>query len=125
MPKAAEPYKDGSTWSMRRRVLGEDLYVSGHASKTAAKKAMDDLVKPLMARGRPKGYGPLRTTLGQALQDFALECLPFRKGAVQDANRFNWWLRAAGLQTLTVRPNQDPDRPGHRFEVTLQADTSR
>lgn len=121
MPKAAEPYKEGTTWSMRRRVLGENLYVSGRASKKAAKQAMDDLVRPLMARGQPKGYGPLQTTLGQALQDHALECLPFRKGAVQDANRMNRWLRAAGLQTLTVQPNGDNAQPGNQFEVKLEA----
>lgn len=104
---------------MRRRVLGHDLYVCGHTNKTAARKAMADLVDPLLARGQPKGWGPLETTLAQGLQDFGLECLRFRKGAVQDANRMNRWLRAAGLPTLVVRPNENPERPGDLFAVKL------
>lgn len=120
MPKAAKPYQEGATWSMRRRVLGQDLYVSGKPNKTAAAKAMEALVAPLVARGRPKGWGPSNTTLAQSLLDYALESLPFRKGAVQDANRINRWLRAAGLPTLAIRANEDPGQPGNLFEVTLE-----
>ena len=39
MPKAAVPYKEGKTWSFRRRVLGQDFYVSGHTTKTEASDA--------------------------------------------------------------------------------------
>jgi len=48
MAKAAKPYKEGKTWSMRRRVLGEELYVSGKMTKTEAAEAMKALVEPLM-----------------------------------------------------------------------------
>ena len=68
MAKQSKPYKEGKTWSMRRRVLGQDLYVSGKDTKTDAAEAMKALVDPLIQRGRPKGWGPLDTTVAQALQ---------------------------------------------------------
>ena len=40
MAKKAEPYKEGSGWSLRRRVFGQDFYVSGQPTKGAAEKAM-------------------------------------------------------------------------------------
>lgn len=55
MAKQSKPYKEGKTWSMRRRVLGQDLYVSGKDTKTEAAEAMKALVDPLMQRGRPAG----------------------------------------------------------------------
>jgi integrase len=103
----AKPYKEGTGWSMRRRVLGQDLYVSGHKTVTAAKKAMEDLVKPLKLRGKPKGLGPHRTTVAQAMQDMGVERLPFMKGADQEARRINCYLRAAGLATLRVTKFKD------------------
>lgn len=102
MAKQAEPRKEGIGWSLRRRVFGQDFYVSGKATKAAAEKAMEKLLKPLSERGRPKGLGPRRTTLAQALQDMACDRLPFLKGAVQEARRINVYLRAAGLATLKV-----------------------
>jgi integrase len=104
MAKVAKPYEEGSGWSLRRRVFGQDLFVSGHASGAAAKKAMDKLVQGLESRGKPKGLGPRKTTVAQALQDMGMERLPFMKGAKQEANRFNRYLRAAGLATLKVTP---------------------
>ena len=104
MARAAKPYAEGSGWALRRRILGQDLFVSGHASGAAAKKAMDKLVAGLESLGKPKGLGPLRTTVAQALQDMGLERMPFMKGARQEANRFNRYLRAAGLDTLKVTP---------------------
>jgi hypothetical protein len=105
----AKPYKEGKTWSMRRRVSGQELFVSGKATSAAAKKAMDKRVLALTTRGKPKGLGPHRTTVAQALQDMGLERLPFMKGAQQEANRFNRYLRAAGLATLKVRPWEPRD----------------
>ena len=104
MAKVAKPYKEGSGWSIRRRLFGQQLFESGHATGAAAKKAMDKLVQGLEGRGKPKGLGPRRTTLAQAMQDMGMERLPFMKGAKQEANRFNRFLRAAGLATLKVTP---------------------
>ncbi|WHZ09607.1 MAG: hypothetical protein OJF60_000046 [Burkholderiaceae bacterium] len=52
----------------------------------------------------PHADGPDRTHLAQALQDYALERLPFLKGAKQDACRINTYLRLAGLATVVVTP---------------------
>jgi integrase len=102
VPKAANPYQEGNGWSMRRRVKGVELYVSGHPSATAARKEMADQVGVMTSGGKPKGLGPYRTSVAQALQDYAIERLPFMKGASQDANRINKVLRAARLATLKV-----------------------
>jgi len=117
MPKeAAKPTKQGASWSCRRRVFGQDLLVSGHRTSASAKKAMEDLVKPLEKRGKPRGLGPLKTTLAQALQDMALERLPLMKGAKQEARRINTYLRAADLLTLKVRERT----PGSTVEPTVE-----
>jgi len=102
MAADAKPYKEGNTWSMRRRIFGQQLFESGHKTAAAAKKAMNDRVNPLLKRGKPKGAGPHHTTVAQAAQDYAMERLRFMKGAVQEANRINKYLRAAGLETLKV-----------------------
>lgn len=102
MATDAKPYKEGDTWSMRRRIYGQELFESGHKTAAAAKKAMEKRVIPLKERGKPKGAGPHHTTVAQAAQDYAMERLRFLKGAVQEANRINKYLRAAGLATLKV-----------------------
>jgi hypothetical protein len=85
-------------------VFDQDLFVSSHATGVAAKKAMDKLVQGLGGRGKPKGLGPRKTTLAQAMQDMGMERLPFMKGAKQEANRFNRNLRAAAFATLKGTP---------------------
>lgn len=131
--RTAKPYEEGKGFALRRRVFGQDLFVSGHASGAAAKKAMDKLVQGLQDRGKPKGFGPRRTTVAQALQDMGMERLPFMKGAKQEANRLNRYLRAAGLATLKVKVWQpagteqvgsagvDKNGKGQLFVVELEA----
>lgn len=99
----AKPYKEGQTWSIRRRIHGHDIYVSRQASAAAALKAMAKKVHSLEQAGQAKGFGPERTTLAQAFQDYGLERLPFMKGARQEANRQNKYLRAVGLATLKAK----------------------
>ena len=98
----AKPRKEGSGWSVRRRFQGHSLYISGCATSAAAKKKMDERVAELSSGGKAKGFGPHETTVAQALQDYALERLIFMKGATQEANRINRFLRAAGLATLKL-----------------------
>jgi integrase len=98
----AAPYEEGSGWSMRRRIRGEQFYVSGLGSAAAARKAMQAEVNHFEQRGAPKGLGPQRTSVAQALQDYGLQRLKFMKGAPQEANRINKFLRAVGLPTLQV-----------------------
>lgn len=117
----AKPYREGRGWALRVRCRGQELYVCGEASAAAARRAMQARLAALDG-GRPYGLGPERTTLAQALQDYALERLPFMKGAVQDALRLNRHLRAAGLAPLVVTPaDTDAARHGARFHVMLGA----
>ena len=102
MATEAQPYEDGAGWCHRRRVQGQNFYVSGKPTSAAAKKAMDKLVADLKERGQPKVLGPNRTTVAQAIQDYGLARLRFMKGSVQEANRINKFLRVVGLATLKV-----------------------
>jgi integrase len=96
----AKPTKDGKGWALRQSFRGERLYVSGESSASKAKEAMQRLIAGRDALGRPKGLGPQRTTVAQALQDYAMERLQFLKGANQEVRRINAYLRPAGLATL-------------------------
>lgn len=102
MAKSAVPYQDGTGWCLRRRILGQNLYVSGYRKVDDAVLEMDKMVSRLRALGKPKGLGPMQTTLAKALQEMGLERLPFMKGAVQEARRINRYLECAGLALLKV-----------------------
>ena len=99
----AKPYKEGKTWSFRVRCHGERIYRSGFATEALARKALLELTATVRYDGKPLHQGPWRTTLAQALRDYAIERLPFLKGASQEASRINRYLRHAGLPTLRVK----------------------
>lgn len=99
----AAPYQHGKAWCMRRRYQGHDLFVSGQPTAAAAQRAMTALVHQVDENAKPVGAGASRTILAQAMQDYALERLPFLKGAAQEARRINVYLRAAGLSLLQVK----------------------
>lgn len=101
---SVKPYKEGAVWSFRLRLRGESIYRTGFPSDAAASRECAALRQKLLdeATGRAKHDGPWRTTLAQALQLYALERLPFLKGARQDANRINRYLRAAGLACVQI-----------------------
>lgn len=98
----ASPVKRGKTWDMRRRYKGHDLFVSGHKTAAAAQREMNEKVYQVDQLVKPFGAGPSKTTLAQALQDYAIERLPYMKGAPQEARRINAYLRPAGLRLLKV-----------------------
>lgn len=104
----SEPFQVGkgrnATWSMRRRVAGKDIFLSGFASRAAVKAAMKEAVDSLRNGNLPEGRGAHMTCVAQALQDYALQRLAFLKGAPQEARRINVYLRAAGLELLKVTP---------------------
>lgn len=122
----AKAYEEGSGWAMRQRYEGHDIYKSGHKSKRGVEDAVRDEIALIKKKKLPKGLGPEGTTAAQAMQDYALERLPFKKGAVQEAVRMNHYLRAAGLQTLVTtkleRPNPS-DTDTVYFKVTLAEHT--
>ncbi len=107
----AKPYQEGATWSMRTRQKGHDIYVRGFKSKRAAQKESDRRIREHEDGGKPKGNGPYETTLGQALQDYAMKRLKFLKGARQVANRINRYLRPLGLDTLVLEAVPMPSDP--------------
>lgn len=102
MPAEAKPYKEGSTWSMRKMVRGEPLYVSGHPNAAQAREAMAAQVALFGGAVRPFKKGPFKTTLAEAMFEFALSRLPRLKGARQESGRINTYLRLAGLPTVKV-----------------------
>lgn len=100
----AQPYREGAGYAIRSRYKGNDIYLSGHATGAAVKKAAFQRRLAIDAHGAAQGLGPDRTTAAQALQDYAMQRLRFKKGAVQEAVRINNYLRAAHLSTLRVTP---------------------
>lgn len=109
----ATPYVHGKGWAMRRRYKGHDLFVSGHKTAAAAQREMNQLVHQVDHHAKPAGAGASKTTLAQAMQDYAMERLPHLKGAPQEARRINVYLRAAGLRLLEVTElKQVADAPG-------------
>lgn len=100
----AKPYQEGRSWSIRLRVKGQDIYRTGFASEAQARREAERLKQKVTEAGKPKYQGPWRTTLGQALQYYARERLPWLKGARQDAGRINRYLRASGLDVAKVTP---------------------
>jgi integrase len=98
----AKPYKEGQGWCVRQRYLGQDLYLSGLPTQAAAAKAARTAMTAIDQLGKARGLGPHRTTLAQALQDYAVEHLQRLKGASQEARRLNKYLLAAHLQLVEV-----------------------
>lgn len=99
----AKPYREGKGWAVRVRVRGENIYLSGFPTEAAAKKAAAEQTLSIQDRGKPAHRGAERTYVAQAFQSYALERLPFLKGADQDARRMNVYLRAGGVDTLNVK----------------------
>lgn len=122
----AKAYLEGAGWCMRRRYKGHDIYESGHATAAKAEKAVGKKMTDIDDGIKPAGFGPERTTAAQAMQDYALSRLPFKKGAVQEAVRFNQYLRAAGLDTLVVKKSKSAagGNSGKYFEVSLERHTN-
>ncbi len=102
--REAQAYKEGSGYAIRVRHKGNDIYLSAKKTAAAARKAANKQRTAIDERGAPKGQGPDTTMAAQALQDYAIKRLPFKKGAVQEALRMNVYLRAAHLETLVVKP---------------------
>lgn len=100
----AKPYREGAVWSFRLRVQKEDIYRTGFVSEAAAREALNALQRAREAARQPAHDGPWRTPLADALRHYALERLGMLKGARQEANRINRYLRAAGGPLVRVEP---------------------
>lgn len=95
-----KPFKEGKVWSFRLRLKGENIYKTGFATSALARKEAERLHHALKNAAQPKGEGPWRTTVAQALQMYGLERLPSLKGAEKELNRINRYLRLASLPLL-------------------------
>lgn len=113
----AKPYKEGRGWAIRFRHKNQDHYLSGFETEAAARKSAAEKKRAIDQAGRPAGFGPGRTSVAQALQDYARERLPSLDGASQDAARINRYLRCVGLDLVQVTKLDNPD--GARCRVTL------
>lgn len=105
-PKA-KPYQEGARFAMRKRYEGHDIYVSGCKTGAAAEKKVRARQTAIDLNAKPAGRGADKTTLAQAMQDYAMARLPFMKGAVQEARRMNHYLRYAKLHILVVTPIEE------------------
>ena len=99
----ALPYRQGDGYAIRSRYKGHDIYLSGYKTATEIKRAVRERKSQIDRLGAPRGRGPA-TTAAQALQDYAMARLRFKKGARQEAVRINNYLRMARLDTLLVAP---------------------
>jgi integrase len=117
---AVKPYQEGPTWSFRLRLKGQSIYRTGFATEAAARREAERLRQKIIEAGKPRHDGPWRTTLAQALQMYALERLPFLKGARQEADRINRYLRAAGLAIVeTTKLSAEMAEKGRYHEISL------
>lgn len=100
----ANPYREGKGWAIRAQHQGQEIYRSGFASAAAAKRFVEARKVTIDQLGRPARGGPERTVLAVALSDYAVERLPYLKGARQDAQRINNYLRACALPVIRLSP---------------------
>ena len=98
----ANPYREGNGWSIRAQHRGEEIYRSGFSSPAAARRFVDERKAAIDQLGRPARSGPERTVLAVAMTDYALERLPYLKGARQDAQRINNYLRSCDLPVIRL-----------------------
>lgn len=108
----AKPYLEGKGWSVRLRVRGHDVYLSGFKSAAEARRASEARRADILKAGAPAHQGPTHTTLGQAFAQYARERLPYLKSANKDANRLNAYLRACALPVIVVTPHPERTASG-------------
>jgi len=106
----AKAYLEGRGWAVRVRVRGEDIYLSGFNTQAEAERAARQQSAAVLSDGKPEHSDPRRTTLAQAMLAYGDERLPFLKGARQDAQRLNAYLRLAGGETLVAQSLGPDDR---------------
>ncbi|HEY3432198.1 MAG TPA: hypothetical protein VGK09_06585 [Rhodocyclaceae bacterium] len=118
---ANKPYQEGAVWSFRLRIKDQSIYRTGFVSADEARREVERLRQKILEAGKPKHAGPWRTTLAQAMQQYALERLPSLKGARQEANRINCYLRAANLDIIKIaKPlSEAAVVPGIYWDVSL------
>ncbi len=117
----AKPYREGKGWAVRVRTKGQDIYLKGFKSEAAAEKAAEKQRVTIRESGKPARMGPQRTSLALAWLAYAKERLPSLKGARQDAQRINRYLRAVGLPVIELESAKASSASGSvaYWKVTL------
>lgn len=100
----ANAYPEGKGWSIRAQYKGVTIYKAGFSSARKAEVYLREQQAIIDSDGKSARQGPARTTLAIALSDYSRECLPYRKGARQDAQRINKYLRAGNLPVIKLSP---------------------
>lgn len=121
----AKPYREGRGWAIRCRYRGRDIYLSGYASAADASRAAEAEKVAMDRLGAAVRDGPRKTTLATALVDYARERLPYLKGARQDAQRINNYLRTQQMPVVRLSPVETPGKGVRYFDVTLQPEAAR
>ncbi|EEF25453.1 Shufflon-specific DNA recombinase, putative [Ricinus communis] len=91
---------------------------------------MQQIRAELQQTDKASGQGPFQTSLGVALTDYGRQRLPYLKGARQEAQRINQYLRAIGLPIFKVEEISEPvtdvrNKGLRHFNVTLVAEKER
>ncbi|MGY2491127.1 tyrosine-type recombinase/integrase [Cupriavidus sp. CP313] len=122
----AKAYPEGKGWAFRLRIRGQDIYRSGFATEAEAKQAIAKIKAEHTDTARASGSGPYQTSLAIAFSNYALQRFPFLKGAAQDKNRINRYLRALGLPVIELTKTADSADGARRYwEVALVREEAR
>lgn len=122
----AKPYREGNGWAFRLRTQGQDVYRSGFTSEAAAKRAASELTAHLAVNDQAYGQGPFQTTLAEAFIHYATHKLPFLKGAAQDKNRINRYLRATNSPVIQLeRVSAETAEKHHYWKVSFHREPQR
>lgn len=126
----ATVYKEGSAWIARIRKTHFKTTKGGFATRKEAETWARNQEHAFENQGSACGFGPDRTSLGQALYDYAEKKMPFLKGAVQDLSRVNKYLRAVNLPTFKankiVSTNADSSSEQTYFQLeTIPVEVTR
>jgi integrase len=111
----AKAFQEGAGWAFRLRVRGQDIYRSGFRTAAAAKDAMVGIKHEYTGASQAAGIGPFRTPLAVAFSDYAVQRLPFLKGARQDKDRINRYLRTLGLPVIHLEKDESSTADSQRY----------
>lgn len=96
----------GTRWYARVRHPGHSEMKS-FASRREAEDWQREQAQTLAGAKDARGLGPRKTSLAEALLDYAHYCSVNKKGVEREVGRINAYLAAAGLPVLKVRRQAD------------------
>ena len=101
----ASIYKEGLGYAARVRIKGKSAYKAGFKTKAAAQAWVREAETTLLGTHQQmKGFGPMGTTLAQAMRQHADDFLTTKKGAQPVVTRMNAYFSAVDMPTLKAVP---------------------